>query len=76
MLEMSHAGHDLMEHNVHAAHVLPVLTAEIMARTAAKPRMGVHVFNDMTDVFNAACTAPIAQLPHKAVAIAFRNLPE
>ena len=70
---MPHAGHDLMQHDVHAAHVLPLLAAEVMARAAAKPRMGVHVFNDVADVFDAARTAPVAQLPHEAVAIAARD---
>ena len=57
-----HAGHHLMQHNVNAAHVLPVQAAEIMSRAAAETCVGVHVLNHVPDILHAARTAPVAQL--------------
>ena len=58
----SHAWHDLVQHYIDARHVLSIQRAEIVPGGIRHARVGVHVFDDMANVFHAMRFAPFAQL--------------
>ena len=66
---VGHSGDDLVKNDVDAAHVLTVQGTEVVTGTASETGVGVHVFDDVTDVLDAVCFAPVAELTGEAVAV-------
>ena len=69
---LSHAGHDLVEHHVDAAHVLTVEGTEIVRRAASEPGVRFVVLDDVADILYAVRPAPVAELAGEAVAVQAR----
>ena len=63
------AGHDLMEDDVDAAHVLPLQGAEVVAGAVSHAAVGVHVLDDVADVRHAVGAAPVAHGAAEAVVV-------
>ena len=66
---MRKAGHDLMQHDVYAGHVLPLERAEVVSRRAAQTGVRVLILDDVADVHNAVRAAPVAHTLCKALAV-------
>ena len=66
---LAHAGQDLVEDDVDAAHILTVEGAEIVTRAASEPGVRVVVLDDVADILHAMRPTPVAELSCKAVAV-------
>ena len=64
-----HTGHQLVDHDVDARHVLTAYGAEVVPGAHAQARVAVLILDNVADVLHAVRAAPVAELVAEALLI-------